>query len=132
RLLEHGKLDEQDSLADTIGRSAHVMTQVLIDHARRRMAQKRGGQLRRVGADQLRDVEAAMEAPDFDWELLDRSLAEMSQQDPRRHAVVMLRFFGGLNHRQIADELRVDERTVGRDWNVASRWLHNVFSQAEH
>jgi RNA polymerase sigma factor (TIGR02999 family) len=122
-LDEQGKLDESLQLVDLIGRMSHVMRQVLVDHARRRKAVKHGGGRQRVSLDQVDDIEAAIDAPGFNWLLLDRALDEMAQRDPRRHQVVTLRFFGGLDNRQIAKHLKLDERTVGRDWAAARLWL---------
>jgi RNA polymerase sigma factor (TIGR02999 family) len=132
RLLEHGNLGGGEvPLPEMIGRAAHVMQQVLVDHARRRGAAKRGGRTRRVSLDQLDDFEAAIESPAFDWPELERALKEMSEHDPRRSQVVTLRFFGGMNNRQIARELGIEERTVGRDWAAARLWLKKRLRAAE-
>jgi RNA polymerase sigma factor (TIGR02999 family) len=96
------------------------MNQVLIDHARRRRARKRGGAARRLDLD---DLDGSVEAPSRDWLALDEALDEMRYRDPRRHSVVVMRFFGGLDNRQIAAEIDVDERTIGRDWAAAKLWL---------
>ena len=100
------------------------MTQVLVDHARRRGVAKRGGGRRRVDLD---DAEAAFDEPGFDWLSLDEALDEMHRNDPRRHSVVVLRFFAGLDNRQIARQiarqLAIGERTVGRDWTASKLWL---------
>ena len=110
-------------LGEAITRLSRVMRQVLVDHARRKRAVKHGGGRGRVGLDQIDDIEAAIESPGFDWLKLDHALAELAQHDPRRHQVVTLRFFGGLDNRQIARELNLDERTIGRDWSSARLWL---------
>jgi RNA polymerase sigma factor (TIGR02999 family) len=115
--------DGQLPLADLIGRVSRIMRQVLVDHARRRDAVKHGGGRARVSLEQIDDIEAAIEAPGFDWRLLDRALEALAQHDPRRHQVVTLRFFGGLDNRQIARQLNLDERTIGRDWAAARLWL---------
>jgi len=122
-LDESGKLDGELSVVDLIGRMSRVMRQVLVDHARRKKAVKHGGGRGRVGLDQIDDIEAAIESPGFDWLKLDHALAELAQHDARRHQVVTLRFFGGLDNRQIARQLQIDERTVGRDWAAARLWL---------
>jgi RNA polymerase sigma factor (TIGR02999 family) len=137
RLLERGNLGgggDDVPLPELIGRAAHVMQQVLVDHARRRGAAKRGGgggETRRVSLEQIDDFEAAIESPAFDWPELERALQEMSAHDPRRHKVVMLRFFGGMNNRQIARELGIEERTVGRDWAAARLWLKKRLQSTE-
>ena len=127
-LDEGGRLDGELSVVDLIGRMSRVMRQVLVDHARRKKALKHGGGLGRVSLDQIDDVEAAIESPAFDWVKLDHALAELAEHDPRRHQVVTLRFFGGLDNRQIARQLNLDERTIGRDWAAARLWLKQQMS----
>ena len=125
RLLEAdaARQSRDEPVLDLISRAARVMTQVLVDHARHRGAVKRGGGRGRVSLDEIGDVEAAMDAPHFNWAALDRALKVLAEQDPRRHAVVTLRFFGGLSYQQVAQQLGCDERTVGRDWAAAQLWL---------
>jgi len=123
RLLEAGNLGEELPLSHTIARAARVMQQVLIEHARRRGASKRGGGMKRISLEEIDDFEAAIESPEFNWSALERALTEMESQDPRRHEVVMLRFFGGLSNQQIAEQLGIELRTVGRDWAAARLWL---------
>jgi RNA polymerase sigma factor (TIGR02999 family) len=129
RLLEQSRPREGQAppppgqVADLVYQVSRVMRQVLVDHARYRNAVKRGGGRGRVGLDQIEDIEAAIASPEFDWTLLDGALDALAQRDPRRHRVVTLRFFGGLDNRQIARELNLDERTVGRDWAAARLWI---------
>jgi RNA polymerase sigma factor (TIGR02999 family) len=127
-LDEGGKLDGSLSIVDLIGRMSRVMRQVLVDHARRKNALKHGGGRGRVSLDQIDDIEAAIEAPAFDWVKLDGALEKLAKHDARRHHVVTLRFFGGLDNRQIARQLDLDERTVGRDWAAARLWLKQQMS----
>ena len=129
RLLESGwNVDDRSKgpqFVQFVQYTAHAMTQVLVDHARRRGALKRGGGRRRVDLD---DVEVALDAPGFDWQSLEGALEEMRREDARRHSVVVLRFFAGMDNRQIAKQLGVDERTVGRDWLSAKLWLRKRLS----
>lgn len=113
--------------------AARAMTEVLIDHARRRNAAKRGGGRGRVRLDDLDDIEATLESDSFDdyWPALDAALVELGRIDPRRHSVVVLRFFAGLDNRQIARQLDVDERTIGRDWSAARAWLKKQLTSPE-
>jgi RNA polymerase sigma factor (TIGR02999 family) len=121
--------DHGTDFATFVRHAAKAMTEVLIDHARRRNAQKRGGGRARVRLEDLNDVEATIDADasgedrDFDWAALDAALDELQRVDQRKHAVVVMRFFAGLDNRQIARQLGVDERTVGRDWSAARVWL---------
>ena len=106
--------------------AAEVMRQVLVDHARRKGAAKRGGKLRRVDLDAV-DVEAADD--ETDWEALDRALSELKAMDDRRYQVVMLRYFAGLSDPQIAESLEVSQRTVERDWTTAKAFLRGRVEQ---
>lgn len=127
--LMASELPPQDlALSDLTCHASRAMTQVLIDHARRRGAAKRVGKRRRVSFDDLEDAELAIDAPAFDWLALHDALEEMAARDPRRHRVVLLHFFAGLNDAQIASELGVDPRTVRRDWAGARLWLKQQLS----
>lgn len=118
-------------LVEMITYLSRGMRQVLVDHARRHKAVKRGGGRGRVSLDQIGDIEAAIETPGFDWLRLDHALSELARHDPRRHQVVTLRFFGGLDNRQIAKQLKLDERTIGRDWAAARLWLKKQLQQQQ-
>lgn len=122
RLLERDE-DNASGGEEFVTRAVHVMRHVLVDHARRRGARKRGGGIRPWSLEALVDVESSLSDPDADWESLDAALSELACEDRRRHEVVVLRFFGGLDNRQIAKRLDVDERTVSRDWTSARLWL---------
>jgi RNA polymerase sigma factor (TIGR02999 family) len=100
--------------------AAEVMRQLLVDHARRRGAEKRGGKLQRVDLDK---VDVAFSPDDTDWLSLDQALDSLKREDDRRYQVVMLRYFAGLPEEQIAKQLGVSEKTVQRDWKVARMFL---------
>jgi RNA polymerase sigma-70 factor, ECF subfamily len=103
-----------------IGIAAHVMRQILVEHARGRNRQKRGGEFGRVPLD---DTVTPI-APDFDrWEDLDRALNRLAELDPRQAQVVELRYFGGLTVDETAHVLGVSAKTVKRDWSIARAWL---------
>ena len=114
--------------------AAEVMRQILVDHARRKSARKRGG----GGPDaagkrlDLDDVDIAVEdGPDAgDWEALDAALNSLRTMDQRRHQVVMLRYFAGLNDEEIARCLGVSTATVRRDWQTARVFLRAQMGQA--
>jgi RNA polymerase sigma factor (TIGR02999 family) len=103
--------------------ASRAMTEVLIDYARRHKAQKRGSGKNKVRLDDLNDIEATMDHPAFDFAALHRALAELESVDARRHQVIVLRFFAGMDNRQIARRLGLDERTIGRDFSAARLWL---------
>lgn len=100
--------------------AATAMRQILTDHARRKRAQKRGGDGHRVDIDpgNLADPASAIDAV-----ALDDALTKLAELDPRRHRVVELRFFGGLTVEEVADLLEVSRSTVEADWRSARAWL---------
>ena len=100
--------------------AARAMRQVLIEAARRRKAQKRGGGLAIVTFD-----EAAAQTPTGADQLLglEAALAELARLEPRQALVVESRFFGGFDVAESAELLGVSEATVLRDWRAAKAWL---------
>jgi RNA polymerase sigma factor (TIGR02999 family) len=101
--------------------AAQTMRRILIDHARARVADKRGGVQERItlsAVDGWRPV-AGME----DILALDEALEALERADPRAARVVELRFFGGLREEDVAEALGVSVITVKRDWKVARAWL---------
>lgn len=101
--------------------AARAMRNLLIDHARRRLADKRGGGLRPVGL-QVQDIEQ----PDDSLDLLalDQALTALAGTHPRLVQVVELRFFAGLSVEETAAGLGVDARTVLRDWQKARAFIY--------
>jgi RNA polymerase sigma factor (TIGR02999 family) len=101
--------------------SAQTMRRVLIDHARARQADKRGGVQQRVPLSGVAvAAPAALGAELID---LDEQLEALATADPRAARVVELRFFGGLREEDIAEVLQVSVITVKRDWKAARAWL---------
>lgn len=100
--------------------SARLMRRILVDHARSRNYQKRGGGVDTVTLDDL--VVAAPERG-ADLVALDDALELLGQVDPRKSQVVELRFFGGLTAEETAEVLTVSAETVQRDWRLAKVWL---------
>lgn len=110
--------------------AAQMMRRVLVDHARARAAQKRGGdgegRMRVVRAgDEVLEAAAAAEEPggDVDLEALDRALTKLGEMDPRQMQVVELRYFAGLSLEQTAEVMGLSLATIKREWNVAKAWL---------
>ena len=101
--------------------AATQMRRILVDHARRRAAAKRGGPEVRVTLDE--EIAAGMER-DLDLLALDRALEELEVVDPRVARIVELRFFGGLSLDDTAVAVEVSRRTVAREWALARGWLH--------
>jgi RNA polymerase sigma-70 factor, ECF subfamily len=101
--------------------AAQTMRRILIDHARARVAEKRGGPQQRVG---LSAVDGAAPAASHEELLdLDTLLSALAATDPRAARVVELRFFGGLREEDVAEVLQVSVITVKRDWKAARAWL---------
>jgi len=99
------------------------MRHVLIDYARKRSAQKRGGGRHRVTLD---DRMVAVDDQAADLLALDDALAQLAARDPRLVQVVECRFFGGMTLEETAEALDVSVRTVQRDWTRAKAYLHQM------
>ena len=110
-----------ENRAHFYGVASQIMRRVLIDHARSKGYQKRGGGMRPVSLD-----EALVTSPQRGSDLLalDEALTRLSKLDPRKGRLVELRFFGGLSVEETAAILKVSPFTVIRDWNFAKAWLH--------
>lgn len=119
--LARGGAPDAESRAHFLGIAARAMRQVLVDHARKRKAAKRGKGEAFVTLGEHADAAA----PDAESMLaLDDALQRLGKLDARLAQVVELRFFGGLTEEQVAATLGVTSRTVQRDWAKARAWLH--------
>ena len=98
-----------------------LMRRVLVDYARRRGRDKRGGG---VSVTSLDDY-AVISAPNVDILALDEALEQLAAVDPQQCRVVELRFFGGLSVEETAEALGISPATVKRDWTTAKAWLHH-------
>jgi RNA polymerase sigma-70 factor (ECF subfamily) len=119
RLVDAKRMRWQDR-AHFLGISARLMRRVLVDHARSRDYQKRGGGAERVA---ITDTLALTSQPELDLIALDRALDGLAAVDARKAKGVELRFFGGLSVEETADVLEVSTDTIKRDWRVAKLWL---------
>lgn len=120
RLIDDTKVTWQDR-AHFYGVAARLMRQILIQHARARHAAKRGG----TGQIKLSLEQAPELATDCAVELvaLDDALVDFTKIYPRKSKVVEMKFFGGMEAKQISEVLQISEKTVARDWNFARLWL---------
>jgi RNA polymerase sigma factor (TIGR02999 family) len=100
--------------------SARIMRHILVDHARARRYQKRGGDVDRVTFDEALVV---TNEPTQDFVALDDALTALARFDERKSRVIELRFFGGLTVDETASVLKVSPDTVMRDWRLAKVWL---------
>ncbi len=99
--------------------AAIAMRRILVDHARTKGAQKRGGDRLRITL--IEGVTA--DEPELDLLALDEALDELGRASPRRARIVELRYFGGLTVPEVADSIGVSTRTVEGDWLFARAWL---------
>lgn len=106
--------------------AARAMRRLLIDHARRRRAAKRGGDRRKISLDDV--LEPSVDRDDY-LVALDDALTELAAVDPELSRVVELRFFAGLNVEETARVLGVSPMTVKRMWKLAKGWLHREITR---
>ena len=106
--------------AHFLAMAARLMRRILVDYARSKNYQKRGGAAARITLDEMNM--AGIE-PNRDLVALDDALNELAKVDERKGKVVELRFFGGLTVEETADVLDVSVETVMRDWKLAKAWL---------
>lgn len=119
RLIDGASVAWQDR-AHFYAVCARIMRRLLVDHARARTYQKRGGGAVQVTLDEALVVTSE---PAQDIEALDEALSRLAQFDERKSRVVELRFFGGLTVEETAAVLGVSPDTTHRDWRLAKAWL---------
>jgi RNA polymerase sigma factor (TIGR02999 family) len=107
--------------AHFFGIAAQLMRRILVDHARKRRAAKRGGSQRGLTLSEAPDSAGG---PEMDVIAIDEALTKLAALDPQQSRVVELKFFSGLNVEETAEVLGISSRTVKRDWSVAKAWLH--------
>jgi RNA polymerase sigma-70 factor, ECF subfamily len=119
RLIDQREITWQNR-AHFFGVAAQVMRRILVDHARAKLAHKRGGAQQKISL----DVAVAF-TPEQSEQLLalNEALKRLSHLDPRQDRIVELKFFGGLTDEEVAVVLGISTRTVKRDWSVAKAWL---------
>ncbi|HYL84909.1 MAG TPA: ECF-type sigma factor [Candidatus Angelobacter sp.] len=101
--------------------AAKMIRRILVDHARRKFAGKRGGKMQ---PNQLEEALTLPVSSNIDLVALDESLQELDRLDSRKCRVVEMRFFAGLEAKDIATVLNTTEATVRRDWKIARAWLY--------
>lgn len=124
RLMKQTNLDWRNH-AQFFGIAAQMMRRILVDHAKTRHREKRGGVAVRLSLDEaigLSDEGAS------DLIALDEALAGLAKIDSRKCQVIELRYFGGMSVEETAEVLGVSPNTVMRDWNMAKAWLYRELS----
>ena len=124
RLIDQRQVDWSNR-AQFIGLAAVMMRRILVNHARDRIAAKRGGSAERVP---LTIVAELIGAPEVDLLGLDEALDRLAALDGRKSQIVELKFFGGLTMDEIAATVGVSRATVERDWTFARAWLYRAIA----
>jgi RNA polymerase sigma factor (TIGR02999 family) len=126
RLLGWGGIHWKNR-AHFFGVSAQMMRRVLVDIARKRRAERRGG----PNPQQVRldEVDVPVSEPDRDLLAIDDALEALAVEDPRKARVVELRFFGGLSVDEAAEALGISPRTVDKEWAFARAWLYRLLKE---
>jgi len=124
RLIDQRQIDWSNR-AQFVGLAAVMMRRILVNHARDRVAEKRGGGAEHVP---LTLAGEGIGAPEIDLLDLHEALNDLSEADPRKGRIVELKFFGGLTTEEIAGTLGVSVATVERDWKFARAWLYEAVS----
>jgi RNA polymerase sigma factor (TIGR02999 family) len=106
--------------AEFFGLAAKVMRDILVDHARKRLATKRGGQQLRLSLDK---AERLGRKPEVELLALDDALKVLSETNPQHSRVVELRFFGGLTIDETAEVMKLSHATTERYWTFGRAWL---------
>ena len=107
--------------------SSQLIRRVLVDHARKRRALKRGGDLTHLSFEETLD---SGNSTDQEILLINEALSALEELDPRQARVVELRFFGGMNVKEVAEILSISPVTVKRDWKTARAFLFHYLSKA--
>jgi RNA polymerase sigma-70 factor (ECF subfamily) len=126
RLVDVAGVSWQDR-AHFFAVSAQMMRRILVDAARARGSEKRGGPLPRVN---LEDVPVVAAGKANELVALDDTLKELAKLDPRKAQVVELRFFGGLSVEETAEVLKISPQSVMRDWKLAKAWMLRELSRS--
>jgi len=111
------------------GVASKMMRRILVDHARQRLAGKRGAGAAHVPVEEALDQPAETNRTVL---AVDDALTRFAEIDPQRSRIVEMRYFGGLDLEEIADLMQVSRTTVKRHWSVARMWLHRELEQDIH
>lgn len=126
RLVSEGDRNWQNR-AHFFRAAAQTMRHILVDRARHKSSLKGGGGQSRLD---INDLELAAATPDDRILLVDEALVRLDAEDPESARVIMLKFFGGLTNKEVANTLGVTERTVEREWAYAKACLFKMIQEA--
>jgi RNA polymerase sigma factor (TIGR02999 family) len=122
RLIDQRQVNWKNR-AQFVGLAAVMMRRILVNHARDRAAEKRGGDMQKVP---LSDVDEPRTPQDVDVIGLNDALDQLGAIDPRKSRIVELKFFGGLTTNEIAEVLQLSPATIEREWSFARAWLYDA------
>jgi RNA polymerase sigma factor (TIGR02999 family) len=108
--------------------AAQAMRRILVDHARRHRAAKRGGNRHRIALDDSLVIESHC---DIDVLRLEDALAKLTKLDPRQAQMIELRFFGGLSIAEVAKVMGISKRSVEREWTMVRAWLRRELGRGD-
>ena len=128
RLVDQGQ-PQWNSRSHFYSFAAHLMRQILVDHARSRGAQKRGAGEHNLS---VSDVDVASPGPDADILALDEALTRLAAVDQRKVRIIELRFFSGMTTEEIAEAMETSARTVERELRLARAWLWQALKSARY
>lgn len=143
RMIDQTRVDWQ-SRSQFLGVASQMMRRVLVDHARRRGAAKRGGGMRAVDIEAVLSIQdgddvdpgsasaapAPQPEPEIDFETVHEALQRLEALDPEQGKLVELRFFGGLSIKEAAAVMGVSPATAKREWVIARAWLQRELTAA--
>ena len=124
RLARRDSLDWRDRV-HFFAMAAQMMRQILVDHARKQAAAKRGGNAITLVID---EALVASKESNLDVLALDAAMTKLASLDPRQCQIVELRFFGGLSIEETAQVVNISPATTKREWATARLWLHQAMS----
>ncbi|MDQ4123626.1 MAG: sigma-70 family RNA polymerase sigma factor [Acidobacteriota bacterium] len=124
KLVDQEKVEWQNR-AQFFALSAQIMRNILVDHARKNLAEKRGGGAKKIS---LEDVVTQSRAGAAELVALDEALEELAKLDRRKSQIIELRYFGGLNIEEIESVIGVSAATIRRDMRFAEAWLYKQMS----
>jgi RNA polymerase sigma-70 factor, ECF subfamily len=130
RLIDQRRVSWQNR-AHFFGMAAQLMRRILVKHAERRSAAKRGGGQYTLSLDEVVTGSRERSVDSVDLIALDHALTELTMIDPRQSHIVELRFFAGLNIEEIGGVLNLSPATVKREWRLAKAWLYGAIQQTQ-
>ena len=127
KLVDQRRVDWQNR-AHFFAIAAQVMRRILLDDARRRLREKRGGGALTISIEQLAPSPSAVSVDSIDVIAMDRALQNLERLDPEQARIIELRFFGGLTIEETGAVLGVSPATIKREWSLAKGWLYRALT----